>query len=69
MSWLWWMTTLGMPRSSFLKGETFRFVPDLLLRLKNERHEDAIRVIRSDTGSEFKNSRFKTFCHDLGLEH
>jgi transposase InsO family protein len=39
------------------------------LRLRNERHRDAIRAIRSDNGSEFRNSRFETFCHDLGLEH
>jgi hypothetical protein len=51
------------------KEETFGFVRDLILRLKNERHGDVVRVIRSDNGSEFKNSRFKTFCHDLGLEH
>jgi transposase InsO family protein len=30
---------------------------------------DAIRAIRSDNGSEFRNSCFETFCHDLGLEH
>jgi transposase InsO family protein len=51
------------------KGETFGFVRDLVLRLRNERHEDAIRAIRSDNRSEFRNSRFETFCHDLGLEH
>jgi transposase InsO family protein len=51
------------------KGETFGFVRDLVLRLTNERHRDAIRAIRSDNGSEFRNSRFETFCHDLGLEH
>jgi hypothetical protein len=51
------------------KGETFGFVRDLVLRLKSERHEDAIRAIHSDNGSEFRNSRFETFCHDLGLEH
>jgi transposase InsO family protein len=51
------------------KGETFGFVRDLVLRLRNERHGDAIRAIRSDNGSEFRNSRFKTFFHDLGLEH
>jgi hypothetical protein len=33
-----------------------------------ERHGDAIRAIRSDNGSEFKNSHFETFCHDLGLQ-
>jgi transposase InsO family protein len=51
------------------KGETFGFIRDLVLRLRNERHGDAIRAIRNDNGSEFKNSRFETFCHDLGLEH
>jgi hypothetical protein len=51
------------------KGETFDFVRDLVLGLRNERHGDAIRAIRSDNGSEFRNSRFEIFCHDLGLEH
>jgi transposase InsO family protein len=50
------------------KGETFGFVRDLVLRLRNE-HGDAIRAIRSDNGLEFRNSRFETFCHDLGLSH
>jgi hypothetical protein len=51
------------------KGETFGFVRDLVFRLRNKRHGDAIRVIRNDNGSEFRNSRFETFYHDLGLEH
>jgi transposase InsO family protein len=51
------------------KGETFGFVRDLVLRLRNKRHGDAIRVIHSDNGLELRNSRFKTFCHELGLEH
>jgi transposase InsO family protein len=51
------------------KGKTFGFVRDLVLRLRNERHGDAIRAIRSDNVSEFRTSRFETFCHDLGLEH
>jgi hypothetical protein len=51
------------------KGETFGFLRGLILRLKNERHRDVVRAIRSDNGNEFKNSRFKTFCRDLGLEH
>jgi transposase InsO family protein len=51
------------------KGETFGLVRDLILRLKNERNGDVVRAIRSDNGSELKNSRFETFCHDLGLEH
>jgi hypothetical protein len=40
------------------KGEMFCFVRDLVLRLRNERHENAIRAIRSDNGSEFRNSCF-----------
>jgi transposase InsO family protein len=51
------------------KREMFGFVRDLILRLKNKRHGDVVRAIHSDNGSEFKNSRFKTFCRDLGLEH
>jgi hypothetical protein len=51
------------------KGETFGFVRDLILRLRNERHGDAIRAIRSENGSKFRNSYFETFFHDLGLEN
>jgi transposase InsO family protein len=51
------------------KAEAFGFIRDLVFRLRNERHGDEIRAIRSDNSSEFRNSRFKTFCHDLGLEH
>jgi transposase InsO family protein len=50
------------------KGETFGFVRNLILRSKNERHGDVVRAIRSDNGSEFKNSHFETFSRDLGLE-
>jgi transposase InsO family protein len=55
----------------FLKeiGETFGFVRDLVLRLRNEKQGDAIRAICSDNGSKFRNSHFETFYHDLGLEH
>jgi transposase InsO family protein len=51
------------------KGETFGFVRDLILRMKNERNGDSIQAIRSDNGTKFQNSLFETFCHDLGLEH
>jgi transposase InsO family protein len=51
------------------KSETFGFVRDLIVRLKNERHGNVIRAIRSDNGSEFKNYRLDAFCRDLGLEH
>jgi hypothetical protein len=43
------------------KGETFDFVRDLILRLKNERHGDVVRAIRSDNGSEFKTLISKHF--------
>jgi hypothetical protein len=42
-------------------GETFGFVRDLILRLKNERHGDGVRAIRSDNGSEFKTLISKPF--------
>jgi transposase InsO family protein len=51
------------------KGETFGFIRDLVLRLRNERHGDAIRAIRGDNGTEFRNSHFETFFHDMGPEH
>ncbi|WVZ89238.1 hypothetical protein U9M48_035664 [Paspalum notatum var. saurae] len=50
------------------KDEAFGFVRDLVLRLRNESHK-AMRAIRSDNGGEFRNSCFKNFCRDLGLEH
>jgi transposase InsO family protein len=50
------------------KSETFGFVRDLIVRLKNERHGNAIRAIRGDNGSDFKNSRFDAFRRDLGFE-
>jgi transposase InsO family protein len=37
--------------------------------LRNERHGYVIQAIRSDNGSIFRNCRFETFCHDLGLGH
>jgi transposase InsO family protein len=51
------------------KGETFGFVLDLILMLKNERNGDVVRAIHSDNGSEFINSHFEIFCHDLALQH
>ncbi|WVZ70513.1 hypothetical protein U9M48_019174 [Paspalum notatum var. saurae] len=58
-SWLFFME---------FKDEAFGFVWDLVLRLRNESHK-AMRAIRSDNGGEFRNSHFKNFCRDLGLEH
>jgi hypothetical protein len=66
-----WFNHSGSASVFFLeeKGEMFGFVQDLVLRSRNERHRDAIRAIHSGSDSEFRNSRFETFCHDLGIEH
>jgi transposase InsO family protein len=58
-SWVFFMRT---------KDEAFEFVRDLILRLKNELPQ-AMRAIRTDNGTEFKNARFDAFCSDQGLEH
>ena len=56
-SWVFFMRT---------KDEAFEFVRDLILRLKNELPQ-AMRAIRSDNGTEFKNAHFDVFCSDLRL--
>ena len=50
------------------KDEVFGFVHDLILRLNNESHGH-VRAIRSDNGTEFRNSRMDNFCSDHGLDH
>jgi transposase InsO family protein len=39
------------------------------LEVEEREARNATQAIRSDNGLEFRNSRFETFCHDLGLEH
>jgi len=51
------------------KDEAFSYVHDLVLKLKNELSNNAVRAIRSDNGTEFKNSRMKAFCSEQGLDH
>ncbi|XP_066351659.1 uncharacterized protein [Miscanthus floridulus] len=51
------------------KDEAFSHVHDLVLKLKNELSNNAVRAIRSDNGTEFKNSRMKVFCSEQGLDH
>jgi transposase InsO family protein len=51
------------------KDEAFSHAQDLILRLQNEFPKNAMRVIHSDNGTEFKNTYFETFCASLGLEH
>ena len=51
------------------KDEAFPFARDLILRLKSENPKSIMHAIRSDNGTEFKNSHFEAFCSSLGLEH
>ncbi|XP_004966968.2 uncharacterized protein LOC101762853 [Setaria italica] len=51
------------------KDDAFSHVHDLVLKLKNELSNNAVRAIRSDNGTEFKNSRMKVFCAEHGLDH
>jgi hypothetical protein len=44
------------------KGETFGFVRDLVLRLKNKRHGDAVRAICSDNGRNLKTLASEPFA-------
>nr|ADB85299.1 putative retrotransposon protein [Phyllostachys edulis] len=50
------------------KDEAFGFFRELVLRLAVEL-PGALRAIRTDNGTEFKNSSFATFYSDRGLEH
>ena len=55
----------------FMEGKDMAFshARNLILRLQNEFPKNAMRAIRSDNGTEFKNTHFETFCASLGLEH
>ena len=50
------------------KDEAFTHFRDLFLRLANEL-SGALRAIRSDNGTEFKNASFRAFCLENGIEH
>jgi transposase InsO family protein len=52
-----------------VKDEAFTQAQDLLLRLQNEFPKNAMRAIRSDNGTKFKNTHFETFLHVFGFEH
>jgi hypothetical protein len=47
------------------KNEAITHDRDLILSLQNEFPNNAMRVIRSDNGIEFKNTHFETFCASL----
>ena len=48
--------------------EAFGHYHDLVLRLASEL-PGALRAIRSDNGTEFKNASFASFCAERGIEH
>ena len=48
--------------------EVFMHFQSLALRLFKEQ-EGALRAIRSDNGTEFKNVSLDAFCRDHGIEH
>jgi transposase InsO family protein len=49
------------------KDEVFEHVQSLALRLNNE-HPNCLKAIRSDNGTEFKNSSFDQFCLEHGVD-
>ena len=42
---------------------------ETVLWLQTELPKNAMRDMRSDNGTEFKNTQFETFYASLGLEH
>ena len=50
------------------KDEAFSHFRSLVLRLSVDL-PGALRAIRSDNGTEFKNSSFDHFCAEKGIEH
>ena len=59
-SWVFFMET---------KDGALPFACDLILRLKSENPKGVMRALRTDNGTEFKNSHFEHLCSSLGLEH
>jgi transposase InsO family protein len=58
-SWVYFMAS---------KDEAFSHFKSLVHRL-NVEHPGSSKKIRSDNGTEFKNSYFNHFCDDLAIEH
>jgi hypothetical protein len=58
-SWVYFMAS---------KDEAFGHFRSLVLRLSID-HPGSLRAIRSDNGTEFKNSSFDLFCAEKGIDH
>jgi transposase InsO family protein len=50
------------------KSDTFDVFKDLCIRLQREKDSCVVRI-RSDHGTEFKNSKFDEFCSSEGISH
>jgi hypothetical protein len=59
------LITLGFFLES--KDEVFEHFWSLALRLSNE-HPNFLKVIRSDNGTEFRNTSFDQFCLEHGVD-
>jgi transposase InsO family protein len=49
------------------KDEVFEHFRSLALRLNNE-HPNCLKAIRSDNGTEFRNTSFDEFCLEHGID-
>jgi transposase InsO family protein len=49
------------------KDQVFEHFRLLALRLNNE-HPNCLKAIRSDSGTEFKNTSFEEFCLEHGID-
>lgn len=50
------------------KSEVYDLFKSFVKRVQNE-FETTIKKIRSDNGSEFKNTRIEELCDELGIRH
>jgi transposase InsO family protein len=50
------------------KSDVYDLFKSFIKRVQNE-FETTIKKIRSDNGSEFKNTRIEELCDDLGIGH
>jgi transposase InsO family protein len=50
-----------------IKDEVFEHFQSLALRLNNE-HPNCLKAIRSDNGTEFRNTSFDEFCLEHGID-
>ena len=64
------MTTVDIlgSSSSKSKNEAFPEFARLMRKIQNQK-EVVIKFIRTDNGTEFRNSPFEEYCDSLGIDH